>query len=112
VTTHLSRRTLLLHAAGVCLLAACAETTRRTPQSGASWPAGVPVRVHGMDADPYSANEGDIDAARALVNEADDGELFVYPGDRHRFTDSSLPTYDANAAAPVTQRVLDFITSR
>ena len=31
------------------------------------WPAGVPVQVHGMDADPFFADEGDIDAARALV---------------------------------------------
>jgi len=33
-----------------------------------------------------------------------DGELFVYPGDRHLFTDSSLPSYDADAAALVVQR--------
>ena len=62
-----------------------------------------------MDADPFFAGEGDIDAARALVKEAGDGELFVYPGDRHLFTDSSLRDYDAEAAALVTERVLDFL---
>jgi len=62
-----------------------------------------------MDADPFFAGEGDIDAARALVNEVEDGELFVYSGDRHLFTDSSLPSYDADASALVTERVLDFL---
>ena len=47
--------------------------------------------------------------SRALAKEADDAELFVYPGDRHLFTDSSLPTYDADAAALVTERVLGFL---
>ena len=30
---------------------------------GSEWPAGVPVQVHGMDADPIFAEEGDLDAA-------------------------------------------------
>jgi len=37
------------------------------------------------------------------------GELFVYPGDRHLFTDSSLPSYDADASALVLQRSLAFL---
>ena len=36
-------------------------------------------------------------------------ELFLYPGDRHLFTDSSLPAYDERAAALVRQRVLQFL---
>ena len=92
-------------ARGAVLLESCVPPV----EFGTSWPADVPVQVHGMDADPFFAEEGDIDAARALVEEADDGELFVYPGDRHLFTDSSLPTYDAEAAALVTKRVLDFL---
>ncbi|HEX7021449.1 MAG TPA: dienelactone hydrolase family protein [Trueperaceae bacterium] len=79
---------------------------------GASWPKGVPVQVHGMDADPIFVGEGDIDAARALVDEADDGELFLYPGDQHYFADSSLPSYDAEATALLTRRVLDFLAAR
>ena len=31
------------------------------------WPEGVPVQIHGMDADPFFAGEGDIDAAREIV---------------------------------------------
>lgn len=73
------------------------------------WPAGVPVQVHGMSDDPFFAGEGDIDAARALVAEAEDGELFVYPGDQHLFTDRSLSSYDPVAAALVAERVLAFL---
>lgn len=76
---------------------------------GPSWPAGVPVQIHGMEADPFFAGEGDIDAARTLVDQAQDAELFVYPGDRHLFADASLPSYAAEPAALLAQRVLDFL---
>jgi dienelactone hydrolase len=79
---------------------------------GASWPAGVPVQVHGMDADPFFVGEGDVDAARALVEEAEDGELFLYPGDQHCFADSTQPSYDPAAAALLTERVLGFLATR
>jgi dienelactone hydrolase len=80
---------------------------------GSSWPAGVPVQIHGMDADPIFAGEGDLDAARALVESApDDAELFLYPGDQHYFADSSLPSYRADAAAFLLRRVLDFLKDR
>jgi dienelactone hydrolase len=92
-------------ARGAVLLESCVPSS----EFGAGWPKGVPVQVHGMDADPFFAGEGDIDAARALVKEAEDGELFVYPGDRHLFTDGSLATYDAEAAGLVVKRVLDFL---
>ena len=78
---------------------------------GQAWPKGVPVQVHGMDADPIFVGEGDIVAARALVEEAEDGELFLYPGDQHYFADNSLPSYDAEATALLLQRVLKFLTS-
>ena len=79
---------------------------------GQAWPKGVPVQVHGMDADPIFVGEGDIDAARALVEEAENRELFLYPGDQHYFADSSLPSYDAEASALLIQRVLDFLAAR
>jgi dienelactone hydrolase len=70
------------------------------------WPDGVPVQIHGMDQDPFFALEGDIDAARQLVDTVGPelAELFVYPGNRHLFTDSSLPSYDAEATALVVKR--------
>jgi dienelactone hydrolase len=75
------------------------------------WPAGVPVQIHGMDKDPFFALEGDLDAARELVETvgANLAELFVYPGDQHLFTDSSLPSYDPQAAAVVVQRSREFL---
>jgi dienelactone hydrolase len=76
---------------------------------GGPWPEGVPVQVHGMDDDPVFAHEGDLDAAKALVDSVDDGELFLYPGDRHLFEDSSLPSYDADATKLLTERVLAFL---
>src|SRR5947209_1803786 len=79
---------------------------------GSAWPDGVPVQVHGMDADPIFVGEGDIDAARALVEEAEDAELFLYPGDQHYFADRELSSYDADAAALLTRRVLDFLGAR
>jgi len=79
---------------------------------GSRWPRGVPVQVHGMDADPFFVDEGDIDAARALVAEAEDAELFLYPGNQHYFADSTLPSYDAPAATLLKRRVLDFLAAR
>ncbi len=92
-------------ARGALLLHACVPVS----EFGEAWPAGVPVQVHGMDADPLFADEGDLDAARALVDSAEQAELFLYPGKEHLFVDSSLPSYDQDAAALLTRRVLDFL---
>lgn len=75
------------------------------------WPDGVPVQIHGMDQDPFFALEGDIDAARHLVATVgpEIGELFVYPGDQHLFTDSSLASYDQEACALVVARSRAFL---
>jgi dienelactone hydrolase len=72
------------------------------------WPDGVPVQIHGMDQDPFFALEGDLDSARQLVETVGPelAELFVYTGDGHLFADSTLPSYDADAAALVVQRSL------
>ena len=95
-------------ARGALLFYACVPVS----EFSSSWPKGVPVHVHGMDADPIFVGEGDIDAARALVEEADEAELFLYPGDQHYFADSSLSSYDAEASALLIQRVLDFLAAR
>lgn len=76
-----------------------------------AWPPALPVQIHGMDADPYFVDEGDIEAARDIVEIADNGELFVYSGDQHYFTDSSLPSYDAAASELVLQRIITFLES-
>lgn len=79
---------------------------------GSAWPDGVPAQVHGMDADPIFVGEGDIDAARELVEQAKDADLFLYPGDQHYFADSSLPSYDPEATALSVQRVLAFLSAQ
>ena len=73
------------------------------------WPDGVPVQVHGMDDDEFFAHEGDIDAARQLVEQVEDAELFTYPGKEHLFADATLASYDAAAAAQLKERVLSFL---
>lgn len=73
------------------------------------WPNGVPVQIHGMDKDPVFVGEGDIDAAREIVEKVEDAELFLYPGDQHYFADNSLPSYDADATALLTIRVRAFL---
>ncbi|MDQ3537232.1 MAG: dienelactone hydrolase family protein [Actinomycetota bacterium] len=93
---------------GALLFHACVPVS----EFGSPWPDGVPVQVHAMDADPFFVDEGDIDAARALVDEAEGAELFLYPGDQHLFADSSLPSYDEDAATLLGQRVLGFLSTR
>jgi dienelactone hydrolase len=94
-------------ASGALFMYSCVPTSEF-----GSWPAGVPVQIHGMDNDPIFVGEGDIDAARALVEEAEDAQLFLYPGDQHYFADSSLPSYDPEATALLLQRVLGFLAER
>jgi dienelactone hydrolase len=95
-------------ARGALLCYACVPVS----EFGSAWPDGVPVQVHGMDADPIFVGEGDLDAARALVASTERAELFLYPGDQHYFADSALATYDADAAALLTRRVLGFLGTR
>jgi dienelactone hydrolase len=70
----------------------------------------VPVQIHAMDADPEFIDSGDIDEARALVDEAEGAELFLYPGDQHLFTDVSLSAYDEEATGLLLERVLVFLS--
>jgi dienelactone hydrolase len=76
---------------------------------GGTWPQGVPVQIHGMDADSWFVDDGDLDAARDLVKRVETAELFLYPGDQHLFADSSLPAFDESAANLLTQRVLTLL---
>ena len=64
-----------------------------------------------MDADPIFVEEGDLDAARALVEVADAAELFLYSGSEHYFAEAGLPSYDPDATALLTTRVLEFLAA-
>jgi dienelactone hydrolase len=94
-------------ARGALLFHSCVPVS----EFGSSWPDGVPVQVHAMEGDPFFVEDGDIDAARALVDQATGAQLFLYPGDQHLFADSSLPSYDRDAAALLSQRVLGFLSA-
>lgn len=94
-------------ARGAVLCHACLPVS----EFGEAWPTGVPVQIHGMDGDPFFAGEGDLDAARQLVASTEDAELFVYPGEEHLFADASLPSYDAEAAALMRRRILEFLAA-
>ncbi|WP_150309037.1 dienelactone hydrolase family protein [Planctomonas psychrotolerans] len=91
-------------ARGALFFASCVPA-----QEFGEWPASVPVQIHGMDADPFFVGEGDIDAARALMADAPDAELFLYPGGGHLFMDESLPAYDAGAATLALHRAIAFL---
>jgi dienelactone hydrolase len=98
-------------ARGALLFHSCIPVSEFGGPGRQSWPDGVPVQIHGMDRDPFFAEEGgDLDAARELVATTPGAELFLYPGDQHLFADSSLPSYDKGAAALLTRRALDFLT--
>lgn len=94
-------------ARGVLLFHSCLPITGEW--AFGPWPDGVAAQIHGMDNDPMFVGEGDIDAARELVEKVAEAELFLYPGDQHYFADSSLPSYDADATALLTLRVLEFL---
>jgi dienelactone hydrolase len=94
-------------AIGAVLISSCAPPEMLGP----SWPNALPVQIHGMDADPYFAGEGDIDVARQLVANVERGELFVYPGHEHLFADNSLPSYHPASAELLVQRVLGFLNA-
>lgn len=94
-------------ARGALLFHACIPVS----EFGPAWPSGLPVQVHGMDNDPFFAGEGDVDAARELVGSTEKGDLFLYPGNQHLFTDSSLTSFDPEASALLMKRVSEFLSN-
>jgi dienelactone hydrolase len=70
-----------------------------------TWPAGVQLQIHTMEDDDW----GDVDVAREIAATVDGAELFVYPGDRHLFTDDSIEEFDPQATALVLERSLHFL---
>jgi dienelactone hydrolase len=55
--------------------------------------------------------EEDLGVARELVEEIDNAELYLYPGDGHLFADSSLGDFDEEAAGLLKERTLTFLES-
>jgi dienelactone hydrolase len=88
-------------ARGAILLHACVPPS----EFGGDWPAAVPLQIHVMEDDSL----GDVDVARDVAASTSAAELHLYPGDRHLFTDSSLPDYDPGATFLVHQRIAAFL---
>jgi dienelactone hydrolase len=76
---------------------------------GGSWPQGVPLQIHIMDADELALREGDLQVAHELAKTIERAELFLYPGDQHLFADNSLPGYDKGATIVLEKNVLSFL---
>jgi dienelactone hydrolase len=72
---------------------------------GSPWPDGLPLQIHTKEADEY----GDVDVAREVVASVGTAELFLYPGDRHLFSDNSVPEYEEEAATLLQARVIGFL---
>jgi hypothetical protein len=90
----------------------CCVTRACRPRSSAPGRTGCRCRCTGWTPTRSSSAKATSTPPRALVAGADDGELFLYPGDQHYFADSSLPSYDAGATALLIQRTLDFLRAR
>ena len=90
-------------ARGALLMYSCLPVS----EFGGAWPDGVPVQVHAKADDPEFAE--DRAAAEALVDSAEEAELFLYPGKEHLFADPSASDYDADAAALLLDRVRTFL---
>ena len=72
---------------------------------GDAWPEEVALQIHVSESD----NWVDREDAEGLVAEAKDGELFIYPGSAHLFTDSSWEEYDEDSAKLVLERTIAFL---
>jgi len=70
-----------------------------------SWPTALPVQIHVTESDPWA----DHSAVQALARDAEDAELFIYPGNAHLFADPSSSEYDDDAAALLMTRTLVFL---
>ncbi len=73
--------------------------------------SGMTRRGQAITANGRRAGPSGIDAARELAETVGPelAELFVYQGDGHLVTDSSLGSYDADATALVVQRSREFL---
>jgi dienelactone hydrolase len=90
-------------ARGACFFHGCIPPS----EFGTPWPDDVPLQIHMMEDDPWA--DEDLPAARALVEDSDAAELFLYPGSGHLFADASLPEYDETATTLLMERTRSFL---
>ena len=63
----------------------------------------------GIENCPGTVTLDDEGSSQELVEEAKDGELFLYPGSGHLFADPSGPDFDEGAATLLKERTLEFL---
>jgi len=68
------------------------------------WPSDAGLQIHVTEHDPWFNREG----GERLAADAG-GELFLYPGSAHLFTDRSSPEYDDSSTELVVERTLAFL---
>jgi dienelactone hydrolase len=76
-----------------------------TSEFGRPWPPGVPLQMHVMEDDEL----GDVDIARALAQEVDTAELYLYPGSGHLVSDPGSPGYEPQSASLLRERSLELL---
>jgi dienelactone hydrolase len=73
------------------------------------WPSATPAQVHISASDPFVSS----DAADAFANDVRaagaNADVFVYDAAGHLFAESGTFDYDADAAAMMRARVLEFL---
>lgn len=73
------------------------------------WPEGLPVQIHGGVDDEWFAE--DLEFAEQLADSSPAAELSLYSGTAHLFADSSLASYDREAAELLLERSLSFLAA-
>lgn len=73
------------------------------------FPDGVRVQVHGAECDEFFQEDLPFAEEMLTVLGPERAELYLYPADRHLFTDRSLPSSDPAATGLVVERVLAFL---
>lgn len=94
-----------LGARGALLISAAVEPS----EFDAPWPAGVPLQIHAKEEDTMFVEEGDLDAARSMVETQPDAELFLYPGPGHLFTEAGGEDHDPAATDLFVERANGFL---
>jgi dienelactone hydrolase len=88
--------------AGVVLVGACLPPDAFAP----GWPAATAIRIHAAVDDPLFRDEGDAEAAAALVAAASDATLRLHGGSGHLLVEDGHPDHDADASAAVVADVV------
>ncbi|MFE1904892.1 dienelactone hydrolase family protein [Streptomyces gardneri] len=94
-------------ALGALLLSACVTESA----FDRVWPEGLPIQVHAMEEDPFFVEDGDLAAARELVQDAEERELFLYPGSAHLFAERGTASFAPEATDVCVERVLGFLAA-